>query len=100
MMSRLSSHKFTMHTDSDPRLTLLSLSFTHKMPATPAQAFTNLLTTLSQIVGDIVGAVSGVLYAFIHLFWTLVSAVMRTGSALFAVVTDLAQNTVAFVWGS
>ncbi|KZV97282.1 hypothetical protein EXIGLDRAFT_703843 [Exidia glandulosa HHB12029] len=70
------------------------------MPATPAQALTNLLTELSRIFGNIVGAFGGVLQAFIALFWTLVQSVVAIGRALTTAAIDLANDTVGFIWGN
>ncbi|KAH7097470.1 hypothetical protein BKA62DRAFT_446608 [Auriculariales sp. MPI-PUGE-AT-0066] len=70
------------------------------MPATPAQALTNLLTALSQIFGDVLAACGGVVSAFVRLFWTLVGAVVGTGRAIATAAVDIAQDTVGFIWGN
>ncbi|KZV97295.1 hypothetical protein EXIGLDRAFT_832999 [Exidia glandulosa HHB12029] len=70
------------------------------MPATPAQALTNLLTELSRIFGNIVGAFGGVLQAFVALFWTVAQSIVAIGSALATTAIDLANDTVGFIWGN
>lgn len=69
------------------------------MPTTPAQALTNLLSDLSHIFGNIVGALGGVLQAFIALFWTLIGSVVGVGRAIATAAIDLTQTTVGFIWG-